>query len=252
MPKQRKHIYSRGLYFAIAVLILLAAAGIISYASTPPAGSATHSALYVNTLLGKGTGSIDVNDTLQANKGVTGKMTVSGIGTVPAVPGILGMSTANNGFGVMGQATGTNSIGVQGSGTTGVSGSTPTGSYMGLLGMASAGVEGRTSSGVYGRLGDSSGYGVYTPYGAYAGYYSGGPFYGNSISTGPVSASSISASSQIYSSSYIQANSYINALSGFRANGMPGISDCFYGFSGSGAQIKICISGGIITSMGPA
>lgn len=149
MAKKKSKSFNKHIYSLIAVVVLLVAAGIASYAAAP-AGSATHGTLYTNTLFLKDRSPsyqvIDVNDTLYGNKGVRG---ISNYNV-----GIIGISnldaTADGGaIGVVGQATRTNGAGVKGENT--VSGN------KGLLGTANAGVEGIadgvTKLGVYGKQG---------------------------------------------------------------------------------------------------
>lgn len=147
MPNKTKS-FNKHVYAIIAIIVLLIAAGIASYAGSVPAGSASHNILYVNTLLGKGRSSIDVNDTLMGQAGLIGK------GSAPEVPGVLGTNAFNNGVGVTGYSLGSNGVGVLGSGATGVQGVGASGST-GSLGTADAGVEG-TSDANYGVRGSTT------------------------------------------------------------------------------------------------
>ena len=191
MKKNNKRTCSKSVYAVIAVFVLLVAAGITSYAASVPSGTATHAVLYVNTIFGKGTGNVDVNDSLTANKGMVGKA------TDPAVPGVLGLSTANNGFGLFGQVTGTNSIAVIGAnGASGNAGSLGTanagvegtGVVKGVKGTATepvggVGVEGTNPSGTTGQLGKRN-YGVWGSATSGAGVHGEGPIGVEGTATG--------------------------------------------------------------------
>ncbi|MDI6738723.1 MAG: hypothetical protein QME12_09530, partial [Nanoarchaeota archaeon] len=157
-------------YALIAIVVLLVAAGIASYAATVPSGSPTHGVLYVNTIFGKGTGNIDVNDTLTANRGVV----VQGATGMAAVIGSTGLSDK---YGVMGLNSHSGGIGVTGmGGNIGVVGTNSATGNAGSLGTADAGVEGTgtigikgawtgSPSNVFGMLGSSDVGGTYGAYG---------------------------------------------------------------------------------------
>lgn len=68
MAKKKSKSFGKHIYALVAIVVLLVAAGIASYAASVPSGSPTHAVLYVNTIFGKGIGTIDVNDTLKINK----------------------------------------------------------------------------------------------------------------------------------------------------------------------------------------
>ena len=92
MKRQNKRTCSKSAYAVIAILVLLVAAGITSYAAQVPAGTATHAVLYVNTIFGKGIGaSVDVNDSLKANKGFVASA------SAPAAPAVLGYQPQTTG-----------------------------------------------------------------------------------------------------------------------------------------------------------
>lgn len=131
-----KHVYS-----LIAVIVLLVAAGIASYA-VAPAGSATHGTLYTDDIYNKTDTKIEVFAPTWFWQGI---------------------GAFNGGFGGYG--------GAMGSPTEGVLGQNPGGSNVGKLGTATAGVEGNsnvqrgisgTSTSSQGVVGTSTNsYGVY-------------------------------------------------------------------------------------------
>lgn len=135
--KRQKRTCSKSIYFAIAVLTLLVAAGIASYAAAP-AGSATHGTLYTDIIRSLSAGFVTTTEPLHTDGGIITRTTGAssyGIAATTSLnyPAIAGVQTSPT-------ATGE---GVVGMGATG---------NEGKLGTASAGVEGTTTSG--------SGYGV--------------------------------------------------------------------------------------------
>lgn len=150
MAKKKSKSFTKHVYSIIAVVVLLVAAGIASYA-TAPAGSATHATIYTDKIEKLGAGSfIDVaNGVLNVNQGLKAisgydDYAVSGQGTV----GVVGFNVAGTNRGTLG----TNAQGVAGIASSGI----------GVYGEGPTGVEGRNLGcvGSFGRIGTST-YAVY-------------------------------------------------------------------------------------------
>ncbi|MDD4877841.1 MAG: hypothetical protein PHO02_02265 [Candidatus Nanoarchaeia archaeon] len=198
--KKKKSLLTKRLYFAIAVLTLLVAAGIMTSAFTlVPPGMPTHANLYTSKIYEMGDGGIEVigSDFIASQiNGTTsnsGKSAVVGKNTATGVEGRLGYS----GYGVYtpnalyagSVSTGSLSASSISTSSLSMSGALSAQSFT-STGGASTGVYGkgttygaRAEGGTYGLYATGTSYGVYTPNTLYAGAYTGGYFYGSGIST---------------------------------------------------------------------
>lgn len=249
--KKKKSLITKRIYFAIAVLTLLVAAGIMTTAFTLPApGSPTHQTLFTDLIASmsgsNGQVTIDsgviVNKNITAQGGGTGNRGILGSNT----EGVYGRSVTGSegrlGYGAWGVYT-PNALyaGSISTGTLSLSGAMSASSYS-TTGTAAIGVSASNTNGITAQLASNTGYGVYTPNGAYAGYYSGGAFYGSSISTGPISATSVQAGT-------ISASDTVDANKGFSKSGLVGTSGSVTFFDTSGKKVTMTITGGIITGL---
>lgn len=274
--KKKKSLLTKRLYFAIAVLTLLIAAGIVTTAFTlPTPGSPTHSTLFTDLIVSMigSTGKVTIDSSVLATKNITatgggtGFMGMLGTNT----EGVYGKSSTGSegrlGYGTWGVytpnalyagsvTTGALSASSVSTGTLSLSGAMSASSYT-TTGSAAIGVSASNTNGITAQLASNTGYGVYTPYGVYAGYYAGGAFYGSSISTGSISATYISSSGNIDAAAGIQAKAFTSSGNIRAEGGSVYARDGFSTPSGAGwtgcitdaTNKKVCFSNGIVTSV---
>ncbi len=201
MKRNKKTIFTKSIYAAFALLVLLVAAGIASYAVAPP-GAATHATLYTDDIYSKSGSVITAKNTLRVENNVD---VASSVGGVPAVSvtnlaGDIGIDARSSDIAVIGSNSGrtgklgTTNAGVEGTGNYGVNGrgttygvygdySSQAGNVYGALGDSRAGIYGRSNvagyNGVQGEVSDAT-----NPNG-YAGRFDGGKgLYASKISFG--------------------------------------------------------------------
>lgn len=220
--KKKNSLLTKRLYFAIAVLTLLIAAGIMTSAfSLPPQpGSPTHDTLYTRTIVSMN----GMNDRVVVDSAIlsNNNITANGGGSAYAVKGSNAGAEGYLGY---------NGYGVY----------TPGALYAGSIQTSSFSTTGDLSAKSFSATGaNPNGYGVYSPsYPIYGSYYTGGTFYGSAIST----------SGSIYSGSTIYSSSTIRAMGGYLASGgQPGINVCFNAIV-EGVSKKVCTVSGLIISV---
>lgn len=248
MKRRNKIKLQKRVYFAIALLVLLIAAGIMTAAFTlPTPGSPTHSTLFTDTIVSM-SGSIGkvTIDSSVFTKNITA--TGGGAGNV----GILGSNTegvyGRSAFGAEGRL-GYNNYGVYTPGK--VKADSIETNTLGMTGDLSAKSLSTTGA-------NPNGYGVYSPsspvYGSYfnapSGYY-GGYFYGSGVSTGSVYASSTITASGACDCGTVNAGDWVQANKGFMANGNYGVGSATFTFLDiTNTKRTLTVERGIVTFFG--
>ncbi|MFH1065245.1 MAG: hypothetical protein V1734_01940 [Nanoarchaeota archaeon] len=167
MAKKKTKSFTKHVYALVAIVVLLVAAGIASYAVVPPGTNpATHGMLYTDTIAGKSGFLININDRLSLNgASMDGGYPLTVNTGALQRKGIKANTLNNEAIAIEGSAGGTNGIGVKGItsstiGGIGVEGTNEMTSTTGKLGTSVAGVEGTTTNS-YGVMGTSTNsYGV--------------------------------------------------------------------------------------------
>ena len=154
--------FNKHVYTLIAVIILLVAAGIASYATAPP-GAATHAKLYTDEIWGKSGSTLIVKDNLNLDGMIAAGpilLQVNAINAAGHTKGIASSYIGNQGTAIEGTILGNSGAGIKGisqsSLSSAVEGSNTASSNTGKLGTANAGVEGTSAAGNTGMIATST------------------------------------------------------------------------------------------------